>query len=339
MTRSLPCLTSVAAAAAVVLALAVVVAPQAAADEPKPWAAAETAVASAERDPDKIPAAKDAVTAAVAANPAAVGPRLLGARLALADALVKKGDERKAAFQAALAALDQATAIDVGDPDPFRLKGDVYRAMGAGKDEVAEALRAVSIRVPDDEFARDAYRKQAGKVPPLLPGDPLPPVVWKDGGGRDVPATSLVGAKVLVIELYRSAVWCPFCQKRLFELHDNADKIAAEDAVMVAASPDTGETIAAIEKDGLKGRKPFRLRLLSDPKGTQADRLGLLNPDTVKAGVRPEAFGLPYPTTIIADEKGIVRFVDVHLDFRDRTKIDVMLAEIRKAHAPAVTPR
>ena len=296
-------------------------------------------MASAERDPDKLPAAKAAVTAAVAANPAAVGPRLLGARLALADALVQKGDERKAAFQASLAALDQATAIDVRDPEPFRLKGDVYRAMGAGKDEVAEALRAVSIRAPDDEFARDAYRKQTGKVPPLLPGDPLPPVVWKDSGGRDVPAASLVGKKVLVVELFRSAVWCPYCQKRLFELHDSADKIAAEDAVIVAASPDTGETIAGIEKAGLKGRQPFRLRLLSDPKGTQADRLGLLNPDSVKAGVRPEAFGLPYPTTIIVDEKGIVRFVDTHLDFRDRTKLDVVLAEIRKAHAPAVTPR
>ena len=31
-----------------------------------------------------------------------------------------------------------------------------------------------------------------------------------------------------MIELYRSAVWCPFCMKQLIVLHDNVDKLAKE---------------------------------------------------------------------------------------------------------------
>ena len=89
-------------------------------------------------------------------------------------------------------------------------------------------------------------------------------------------------------------------------------------------------TIAEIEEKGLKGRKPFRLRLLSDTKGNTADALGFLNPDTVREGVRPEAYGLPFPTTIIVDNTGIVRFVKTHRDFRERVTPDEMVAVARR---------
>jgi peroxiredoxin len=134
--------------------------------------------------------------------------------------------------------------------------------------------------------------------------------------------------------LYRSAVWCPYCQKQLFALHDAADALAAEGITLVACSPDTTETLAKIAAEGLKDRKPFKVRLLSDPEGRTADQLGFLNPDTVKAGVRPEAFGLPFPTTIIVDPQGIVRFVKSHGDVTNRVKPEEMLRVVRAMKAP-----
>ena len=321
---------------AVALALPVA---RAGADEPKPWARAADAVSLAERDPTRIAEAKGMVEAAVAAHPGVVGPRLLAARIAIAEGLSGKGESRKASFEAALAALAKASEIDFRDPEPFEKKGDVYRATGAPKDEVAEALRAVAIRKPGDLVAREAYKRQAGTVPQIRPGDPLPPVVFKDSAGKDVPIASLVGKGVMVIELYRSAVWCNFCRQRLYELDDNQPKFAADNASIVAISPDAPETIAAIEKDkALKSNKPFTLRQLSDPKGAGTDVLGFLNPDAGGPGAAPDAERLPLPTTIVVDERGIVRFVESHLDFRVRTKLDLMLAEVRKAHAGPITP-
>ncbi len=202
-----------------------------------------------------------------------------------------------------------------------------------------EALRAAAIRSPGDASAREAFTRHTGKVPQVAPGDPLPRVVWKDAAGKDVPSASLFEKGPVVIELYRSAVWCPFCMKQLVVLHDNVDKLAKEGLSVVACSPDTGATIAGIEKDGLKDRKPYRVRLLSDPEGKTADKLGLLNPETVKPGTAPDAFGLPFPTTIIVDGRGTIRFVKTHGDHRDRVKPEEMIAVAKKMRTDATPPK
>ena len=134
-------------------------------------------------------------------------------------------------------------------------------------------------------------------------------------------------------ELYRSAVWCPFCMKQLIVLHDNVDKLAKEGLSIVACSPDTTETSAKIAKDGLKDKKPYRVPLLSDPEGKTADKLGVLNPESVKPDAPKDAFGLPFPTTIIVDGKGIIRFVKTHGDHRDRVKPEEMIAVAKKIRA------
>ena len=57
----------------------------------------------------------------------------------------------------------------------------------------------------------------------------------------------------------------------------------------------------------------------------------------MKPGTAPDAYGLPYPTTIVVDTKGIIRFVDTHEDFRDRTKIDQILPVVKRIHELAGT--
>jgi len=303
-------------------------------------AAAEKAVLAAESDPSKAAAAKTAVADAVAADPQAVAPRLLEARVLAVEAKGKKTAQRAAAYALVFDALTKASALDPWDPAPFRLKADVMTVMGTPDNAAyTEALRAAAIRSPGDTSAREAYTRHTGKVPQVVQGDPLPRVVWKDAAGKDVTAASLFEKGPVVVELYRSAVWCPFCQKQLVVLHDNVDKLAKEGLAVVACSPDTGATIAKVESDGLKDRKPYRVRLLADPEGKTADKLGLLNPETVKPGTAPDAFGLPFPTTIIVDGRGIVRFVKTHGDHRDRVKPEEMIAVAKKIRADATPPK
>ena len=59
------------------------------------------------------------------------------------------------------------------------------------------------------------------------------------------------------------------------------------------------------------------------------------NPDTVRKGTPPDAFGLPFPTTIIVDQRGVVVFVKTHGDFRERVKPEEMMAEVVKAREAA----
>ena len=321
------------------LAALAMTASRARADEPTAAAAAEAAVVAAEKDPAQIPAAKVAVDAAAKAAPHATGPLLLLARVSVAEALAaKKGDEKKAAYQAALASLSKAQDLDLRDPAPWRLRVDVLTAMSTGRDEMTEALRALAIRLPGDPKARENYRRQTGKLPALRAGDPMPLVVWKDSAGKDVAVADLWANRLLVVELFRTTTWCEFCRRRLFELHDHAGDFEANNVTLVAVSPDPAEVIAAVEKDGLKGKKPFKVRLLSDPRGAQGDKLGVLNPEYAQPSTKPDLFGLPHPTTIVVDQAGVIRFIEMHEDFKNRTKVDEIIAAVGRARSP-VAPR
>jgi len=162
--------------------------------------------------------------------------------------------------------------------------------------------------------------------------------VWKDSAGKDVAVADLWANRLVVVELFRTATWCEFCRRRLLELHDHAAEIEAENVTLVAVSPDPAEVIAAIEKDGLKGKKPFKVRLLSDPKGAQGDKLGVMNPEYATASTKPELYGLPHPTTIVVDQAGVIRFIETHEDYKNRTKVDEIIAAVGRARSP-VAPK
>jgi peroxiredoxin len=314
--------------AVVAAVLAVGASSRARADDPSP---AERAVLAAENDPKRAPEAMALVQDAIKKEPKSIFLRILEARVLLLDAKAAKTAERPAAYKKVMDALQNATAIDLWDPAPFVFALDVHQAMG-NTDHAAleETTRAIAIRLPGDQVARDRYLRQAGKVPAIKDGDPLPRVKWKDGAGNDVTSDSLWANGPVIIELYRSVVWCNYCRQQLYSLNDALPKFKDEQITIVAASPDTSATIATIEKDkALKG-KPFSLRLLSDPKGETADKLGFLNPETVKKGVPDDQFGLPFPTTIIVDNRGVVRFVKTHLDYKVRVKPDEMLTVAKK---------
>lgn len=320
-------LVAFALALAVTLGIVVVPRPCGAADAPDKPTPRDIVVA-AEFDPmnaEKLALAKSVVEAELAVVPPTISSRLLAAKVAILDSKRKLDKERRTILNAGLKRLDEANKIDWRDPAPWKQRMFLLQEMGIHEDELLEATRAWSIRAPADPTARRAYHAATGKVPQLRVGDPFPEVIWKDGQGQDVKSPTLWAKGPAVIELYRSAVWCPYCQQQILSMEAKWDEFVEEHVNVVACSPDTSETIAGIEKDGLKGRKPFHLKLLSDPKGNTADLLGVLNPETVKPTTPPDGYGLPFPTTFIVDGQGIIRFVKTHGDHRERVKPEEML--------------
>jgi peroxiredoxin len=56
------------------------------------------------------------------------------------------------------------------------------------------------------------------------------------------------------------------------------------------------------------------------------ERYGLTNPDVT----REEYKGIPHPTTVILDKNGIVRFLNVWVNYKQRTPPTVILEELKK---------
>ena len=53
---------------------------------------------------------------------------------------------------------------------------------------------------------------------------------------------------------------------------------------------------------------------------------GLTNPSVGRESMQ----GIPHPATIIVDKEGVVRFVNVWVDYKKRTSADTILAELEK---------
>lgn len=75
-----------------------------------------------------------------------------------------------------------------------------------------------------------------------------------------------------------------------------------------------------------------RILFLSDPKSALIQRLGILNqqPEPIEEGV-------PHPTTLLLDETGTIRFVDVRRDYHiwlDPSLLEAELAALERAPDP-----
>jgi peroxiredoxin len=91
------------------------------------------------------------------------------------------------------------------------------------------------------------------------------------------------------------------------ELRETFDAIGDVTLVYVMADEQVNEkTRRFIDENGLRDR----VRFVADPQSQTIDRLGLrlADPSPMEAGV-------PHPATYVLDRDGIVRFVDVRVDY------------------------
>ena len=160
------------------------------------------------------------------------------------------------------------------------------------------------------------------------PGRRLPDGELLDVAGEPATLAETLDGKPAVIVFYRGG-WCPYCNIALRTYQAQLVPALAERGIsLIAISPQTPDGSLSTKES-----KELTFTVLSDPGNQIAGQLGILTApsDGTRAAqlqlgldlTQVNADGttaLPIPTVVIADADGVIRWIDVHLDYTTRTE-------------------
>jgi len=181
------------------------------------------------------------------------------------------------------------------------------------------------------------------QVPP--PGVPAgvsePGAVMPDGELLDVHggATSLAQVRAgrpAVVVFYRGA-WCPYCNIALRTYQaELAPALADRGFALIAVSPQKPDgSLTAAETNELS------YSVVSDPGNHIASALGIVTEPSAESVAAQGKLGLdlaeqnadggrrlPMPTTVVVDDTGVIRWIDVHPNYTTRSEVSEILAAV-----------
>ena len=130
-------------------------------------------------------------------------------------------------------------------------------------------------------------------------GAHVPAFAAIDASGAHRSLASLYGRKGLVLVFFRSARWCPYCQRQLMDLRAVQDALAQRGYTLAAISYDKPDALTTFAQ-----KWNIRYTLLSDDGSAMIDAFHLRDPQ-----YKPDsfAFGVPKPSIFVIDRRGIVR--------------------------------
>ena len=160
------------------------------------------------------------------------------------------------------------------------------------------------------------------------PGTRLPDGQLLDVAGQPATLAETLAGRPAVIVFYRGG-WCPYCNIALRTYQAQlVPALAGRGIGLVAISPQVPDGSLSTKES-----KELTFTVLSDPGNQIARQLGILTApsDGTRAAqlqlgldlTQVNADGttaLPMPTVIIADADGVIRWIDVHLDYTTRTE-------------------
>ena len=160
------------------------------------------------------------------------------------------------------------------------------------------------------------------------PGTRLPDGKLLDVAGQPTTLTEARSGKPAVIVFYRGG-WCPYCSIALRAYQAQLVPALAERGIsLIAISPQTPDGSLST-----KEAKELTFAVLSDPGNQLARQLGILTAPSDGARTAQLQLGLdltqanadgttalPMPTVVIADADGVIRWIDVHLDYTTRAE-------------------
>ena len=160
------------------------------------------------------------------------------------------------------------------------------------------------------------------------PGSRLPDGELLDVAGEPATLAETLGGKPAVVVFYRGG-WCPYCNIALRTYQAQLVPALAERGIsLIAISPQTPDGSLSTKES-----KELTFTVLSDPGNQIAGQLGILTApsDGTRAAqlqlgldlTQVNADGttaLPMPAVVIADADGVIRWIDVHLDYTTRTE-------------------
>ena len=160
----------------------------------------------------------------------------------------------------------------------------------------AAALFAGALAAP--AFADPPPPGSAIDIGPAI-GAHIPAFAAVDSHGAPLRFDALPGKNGVVLVFFRSARWCPFCQRQLIDLKAVQAPLAQRGYTLVAISYDAPAALTAFaEKQGVA------YPLLSDEGSKMIDAFKLRDPQ-----YPPESFayGVPRPSIFVIDRGGVVR--------------------------------
>jgi len=169
------------------------------------------------------------------------------------------------------------------------------------------------------------YRGRGRPIPELLlPGKPLPEFKAVDENGASLTSLALRGS--VAVLLFVRGSWCPFCTKQVADLTTHYKEITDSGARLILLTPRPLETTRRVA-DFFDVEFEFWL----DESLEIAKQLGLLHESSVPDAYRKE-YGedTVWPTTLIVDANGTVRYTELSRSITDRPDPEKLLAIINK---------
>ena len=159
----------------------------------------------------------------------------------------------------------------------------------------------------------------------LRRGRPLPEFRAQDENGAPVSSSSLHGAPAVL--LFVRGGWCPFCSSQVERLTRHYKDIVDLGGRLILVTPKPAETTRRVA-DFFDVEFEFWL----DDSLAAASKLGLLMPSGVPKSHRRE-YGddTVWPTAIVVDSAGIIRYVSLSRHLSDRPEPKALVDALRDA--------
>lgn len=193
-----------------------------------------------------------------------------------------------------------------------------------------------------DAFAAMRHAKTAAGVGTLAePGTPFPDGDLLTETGEPITFAQAANGQAAVVIFYRGA-WCPFCNIALRTYNaELAGPLAERGVALIAISSQHPDGSTAI-----KNKNDLDFTVLSDPANQIGRALGIVNVATAQEVATNEQAGMDltqvnadatsdilHPTAAVVDSDGVLRFLDVHVDYTTRTEPAEILAAVDRLRA------
>ena len=143
-----------------------------------------------------------------------------------------------------------------------------------------------------------------------------------DSTGKPTTLAAVAHGKPVMVILFRSAKWCPYCQGQLKSLGPVAAAAKAKGVGFIAVSYDSPTDLAAFA-----AKQSLAFPLYSDTGSKLIDALKLRDP---RYAADSFAYGVPYPTTLLLDAKGVVKGKTIETDYKIRPTNADLIALLAK---------
>lgn len=153
-------------------------------------------------------------------------------------------------------------------------------------------------------------------------GSKAPSLQATDAAGKPASLTSVSGPKGVVLVFYRSAKWCPYCQKQLIELRHAQAPLQARGYGLAAISYDPAEVLTRFA-----AQRDIGYALLSDPGSKTIDAYRLRDPQYKQGSF---AYGVPMPAIFVISPKGVIQAKLAEEGYKTRPSVQSILDAVDK---------